>query len=216
MKILVACEYSGIVREAFRSVGHDAISCDILPSEQPGPHHEGDVRNILYSRKFDLLIAHPPCTYLCSSGLHWNSRRQENGEYTPEAIERQAKTDDALKFIEFLWNCDIPRICIENPVGCINTRLPYMPKPQYVQPYEYGHDASKKTGFWLKNLPMLGSWEEDYVEPRIVVAKNGRTYKRWANQTDSGQNALPPSATRGHDRAKTYEGIAWAMVEAWG
>lgn len=216
MKILIACEYSGIVRDAFRSVGHDAISCDILPSEKPGPHYEEDVRDVIKREHFDLMIAHPPCTYLCSSGLHWNSRKNPDGTFTDEAIERQAKTNDALEFIEFLWNCSIEKICIENPVGCINTRLPYMPKPQYVQPYEYGHDASKKTGFWLKNLPMLGSWVDDYVEPRIVVAKNGRTYKRWANQTDSGQNALPPSARRGHDRAKTYEGIAWAMVEAWG
>jgi len=85
-----------------------------------------------------------------------------------------------------------------------------MPKPQYVQPYEFGHDASKKTGLWLRGLPFLKCYEEDYVEPRKVGNLN-----RWANQTDSGQNALPPSANRGHDRAKTYEGIAWAMVEAW-
>lgn len=168
------------------------------------------------------MIAHPPCTYLCSSGLHWNSRQQPCAEhyitncpdcgicYTPAALERQAKTEEALKFIKILWNCNIPKICIENPVGCINTRLPFMPKPQYVQPYEFGHDASKKTGLWLKNLPMLVPWPEDYVEPRKVGNLN-----RWANQTDSGQNALPPSANRGHDRAKTYEGIAWAMVEAW-
>jgi len=231
MKILIACEYSGIVREAFRSLGHDATSCDLLPTEQPGPHIIGDVCHLInqtknskvqnketgeweYESIWDMMIAHPPCTYLCSSGLHWNTRTQDNGELTPAASVRQQKTEDALKFISDLWNCNIPRICIENPVGCINTRLPYMPKPQYVQPYQYGHDASKKTGFWLKNLPELGYWEEDYVEPRIIF-KNGRNYNRWANQTDSGQNALPPSSDRGKDRAKTYEGIAWAMVEAW-
>lgn len=210
MKILIACEYSGIVRDAFISMGHNVISCDFLPSEAPGPHRKGDVFDLI-SSEFDMMIAHPPCTYLCSSGLHWNTRKSDSGEYTPAAIKRQQQTKDALKFITDLWNAPIEKICIENPVGCINTRLSFMPKPQYVQPYEYAHDASKKTGLWLKNLPVLVPWPEDYIAPRIV---NG--YKRWANQTDSGQNALPPSKNRGKDRAKTYSGIAWAMTEAWG
>jgi len=211
MKILVACEYSGILRDAFISMGHDAVSCDIIPSEAPGPHLEADVFDAIACDNWDMMIAHPPCTYLCSSGLHWNTRRDANGELTPAAILRQNNTLMALKFITDLWNCGIPKICIENPVGCINTRLSFMPKPQYVQPYEYGHDASKKTGLWTKNLDVLVPWPDDYIEPRIV---NG--YKRWANQTDSGQNALPPSKNRGKDQAKTYEGLAWAMVEAWG
>ncbi len=218
MKVLIACEYSGIVRDAFISMGHDAISCDLLPSESPGPHIQDNVLDVI-NPTFDLMIAHPPCTYLCSSGLHWNTRKSvdstpENVIYTPEAVARQQKTKDALKFIKMLWEAPIKRICIENPVGIINSRLPFMPRPQYIQPYEYGHDASKKTGLWLKNLPMLVPWSEDYVQPRLVE-KNGRIYNRWANQTDSGQNALPESANRGHDRAKTYNGIAWGMLEAW-
>lgn len=224
MKILIACEYSGIVRDAFIEFGHDAISCDLIPTEsivyrKDGTinndlHHIGDVLNFIKTQEFDMMIAHPPCTYLCSSGLHWNTRRN-NGELTPAALERQHNTKLALSFITDLWNAPIPRIVIENPVGCINTRLPFMPKPQYVQPYQYGHDASKKTGLWMKNLPMLGYWSEDYIEPRVVCC-GSRKYNRWANQTDSGQNALAPSSTRGKDRAKTYTGIAYAMVEAWG
>ena len=218
MKILIACEYSGVVREAFRSIGHDAISCDLLESEQPGPHITGDVFDVITSDNWDMMIAHPPCTYLCSSGLHWNTRQHVvDGEkcYTPAAIERKKQTELALKFITDLWNCGIPKIAIENPVGCINTRLPFMPKPQYVQPYNYGHDASKKTGFWTKNLPVLRYYEEDYIEPRIVEI-GSRKYNRWANQTLRGQDSTSPGKDRGKDRAKTYEGIAYAMVEAWG
>jgi len=229
MKIIVACEYSGIVRDAFLSMGHDAISCDLLPSEsnefdENGKriHLQCDIRDVDLNG-YDLMIAHPPCTYLCSSGYHWNNRKQsyinENGvcesHYTPEAVARQQQTQLALDFITYLWHAPIPRICIENPVGIINTRLPFMPKPQYIQPYQFGHDASKKTGIWVRGLPPLVARAEDYIEPRLVE-QNGRVYNRWANQTDSGQNALPQSATRGHDRAKTYSGIAWAMVEAWG
>jgi hypothetical protein len=201
MKVLVACEYSGIVRDALILEGHDATSCDFLPSEAIGPHHQGDVIDILYEG-WDMMIAHPDCTYLCSSGLHWNKR----------IPGREEKTLKALEFITTLWEAPIEKICIENPVGCINTRLDFMPKPQYIQPYEFGEDASKKTGLWLKNLPHLTPTE--YVEPRIVI-KNGKKYKRWGNQTDSGQNRLGPSETRGKDRAKTYFGIAMAMAEQW-
>jgi hypothetical protein len=202
MRILVACEYTGIVRDCFLAMGHDVMSCDILDTEVPGPHFKGDVRDILYW-EWDMMIAHPPCTYICSSGLHWNKRQPE----------REAKTIEALKFIETLWNADIEKVCIENPVGCINTRLDFMPKPQYVQPYQFGEDASKKTGLWVRNLPNLEPTE--YVEPRIVV-KNGTEYKRWGNQTDSGQNKLSPSKTRGLDRSRTYFGIAYAMATQWG
>ena len=197
MKILIACEYSGIVRDCFAVMGHDAMSCDIIDTEVPGPHYIGDVLDIL-NDGWDMMIAHPPCTYLCSSGLHWNKR----------VPGRQELTEEALEFVSALWNAPIEKVCIENPVGCINTRLSFMPKPQYVQPYNFGEDASKKTGLWKRNLPDLIPTE--YVEPRIVNGKN-----RWSNQTDSGQNALPPSKTRGHDRSKTYFGIAMAMAEQW-
>jgi hypothetical protein len=202
MKVLVACEYTGTVRDCFLAAGHDAMSCDILPTEVPGPHYEGDVLDIL-NEGWDMMIAHPPCTYLCSSGLHWNKRVPGRAE----------KTDEALEFITTLWNAPIEKVAIENPVGCINTRLSFMPKPQYIQPYQFGSDASKKTGLWKRNLPDLEPTE--YIEPRIVV-KNDKEYKRWGNQTDSGQNKMAPSETRGLDRSRTYFGIAYAMATQWG
>ena len=202
-KILVACEYSGRVRDAFAERGHDVTSCDFLPTERPGKHYQGDVYDILYQDKWDMLIAHPDCTYLCSSGLHWNNKIEGRAE----------KTEKALEFITDLWTCGIPRICLENPIGCINTRLKFMPRPQYIQPYNFGEDASKKTGLWLKGLRPLRATEQ--IEGR-KVKKNGRIYRRWSNQTDSGQSNLGPSKTRGKDRSLTYQGIADAMANQWG
>ena len=203
MKILVACEYSGIVRDAFTAKGHDVTSCDLLPTERPGKHYEGDVYDILYQDDWEMMIAHPDCTYLCSSGLHWNNKIEGRAE----------KTEEALEFITDLWTCGIPKICLENPVGCINTRLKFMPRPQYIQPYNFGEDASKKTGLWLKGLRPLRATKQ--IEGR-KVKKNGRIYRRWSNQTDSGQSNLGPSKTRGKDRSLTYQGIADAMAKQWG
>jgi hypothetical protein len=198
MRVLIACEFSGTVRDAFLSRGHYALSCDLLPceSQASGDHYQGDVRDIL-GHGWDLMIAHPPCTYLCSSGLHWNKRRPG----------RQALTEDALEFVRLLLDAPIARIALENPVGCISTRI--RPYDQAIQPYQFGHDASKKTCLWLKNLPPLRPTQ--FVEPRIV---NGRS--RWSNQTDSGQNKLPPSADRWAIRSETYPGIAEAMANQWG
>lgn len=196
MKVLIACEYSGNVRDAFRRLGHDAWSCDLLPSETNGPHYQCDVREIL-DKGWDLMVAHPPCTYLCSSGLHWNKRRPERAKLTEEALE----------FVQFLMDVPIPKIAIENPIGCISTRIK---RPsQTIQPWQFGDDASKSTCLWLKNLPLLTPTK--LVEPRIV---NGK--KRWANQTDSGQNKLAPSETRWKERSVTYAGIAEAMAKQWG
>ena len=195
MKVLVACEYSGTVRDAFRAAGHDALSCDLLPTDAPGPHYQGDVADII-NDGWDLMVAHPPCTYLCSSGLHWNKRRPE----------RAQMTEDALKFVQFLLDAPIPRIALENPIGCIGTRI--RKADQTIQPWQFGHDASKSTCLWLKNLPLLTPTA--VVEPRIA---NGK--KRWANQTDSGQNRLPPSEDRWKIRSETYAGIAAAMVAQW-
>ena len=203
MKILVACEYSGRVRDAFTAKGHDVTSCDLLPTERPGKHYEGNVYDILYQDDWEMMIAHPDCTYLCSSGLHWNNKIEGRDE----------KTEEALEFITDLWTCGIPKICLENPVGCINTRLKFMPRPQYIQPYNFGEDASKKTGLWLKGLRPLRATKQ--IEGR-KVKKNGRIYRRWSNQTDSGQNNLGPSKTRGKDRSLTYQGIADAMAKQWG
>jgi hypothetical protein len=195
MKVLVACEYSGTVRDAFRARGHDALSCDLLPTDAPGPHYQGDVRDIL-DDGWDLMIAHPPCTYLCSSGLHWNKR----------VPGRAQMTEDALDFVRLLLDAPIPRIALENPIGCIGTRI--RKANQTIQPWQFGHDASKATCLWLKNLPLLTPTA--IVEPRIA---NGK--KRWANQTDSGQNRLPPSDDRWKIRSETYVGIAEAMADQW-
>ena len=195
MRVLIACEYSGAVRDAFIREEHDAMSCDLLPTDVPGPHHQGNVMDII-DQGWDLLIAHPPCTYLCSSGLHWNKR----------VPGRQEKTENALRFVEELLAAPIPMIAIENPIGCISTRI--RKADQTIQPYQFGHDASKATCLWLKGLPPLKPTR--YVEPRIV---NG--LKRWGNQTDSGQNRLPPSKDRWKIRSETYSGIAEAMAQQW-
>ena len=196
MRVLVACEYSGVVRDAFLTAGHDAMSCDLLPTDVPGPHYQGDVADIL-EQQWDLLIAHPPCTYLCSSGLHWNKRRPERAQLTEQALE----------FVKRLMDAPIKRIAIENPVGCISTRI--RRADQTIQPWQFGHDASKATCLWLKNLPRLRPTE--MVEGRLV---NGKP--RWANQTDSGQNRLGPSDDRWKKRSETYAGIAKAMASQWG
>jgi hypothetical protein len=196
MRVLIACEYSGTVRDAFRAAGHDAMSCDLLPTDKPGPHYQGDVFDIIRDN-WDMMIAHPPCTYLCSSGLHWNKRRPE----------RAAQTEAALAFVEALLDAPIPRIALENPIGCIGTRI--RKADQTIQPWQFGHDASKATCLWLKNLPPLTPTQ--IIAPRII---DGR--KRWGNQTDSGQNKLPPSADRWKIRSATYQGIADAMAAQWG
>lgn len=196
MRVLVACEFSGVVRDAFLKRGHDAYSCDLLPTASPGPHFQCDVREILH-HKWDLLIAHPPCTDLAVSGAHLFKSKLEKD---PLCQER------ALYFVRILMYNSTPRIAVENPVSIISSRIR---KPdQIIQPYEFGHDASKKTCLWLKNLPLL--LPTKYVEPRWVDGK-----PRWANQTDSGQNRLPPSEGRAAKRAETYEGIAEAFAEQW-
>jgi hypothetical protein len=166
---------------------------------------------------WDLLIAHPPCTYLNVAGA-WAFSDPDFGKYpgvgyhqkvsprTLTGAARRVAREGALGFVRAILAADIPRICVENPVGCISTRIC---KPaQYIQPYEFGEDASKKTGLWLKGLPALTA--TSYVTPRMVDGK-----PRWANQTDSGQNRLSPSADRWQKRSKTYTGIATAMAEQW-
>lgn len=196
MRVLIACEYSGTVRDAFLRLGHDAMSCDLLPTEKTGPHYQGNVLDII-SLGWNLMIAHPPCTYLSVSGMHWTTR----GLRDPQL------TEDALDFVRQLLNAPIERIALENPVSIISTRI--RQPDQIVQPYEYGHDASKKTCLWLKNLPPLKP--TDYIQPRIIEGK-----KRWSNQTNTGQNRLSPSPDRWKHRSATYSGIASAMAEQWG
>lgn len=192
LRILVACEYSGRVRDAFRRLGHDSLSCDLLPSDVPGPHYEGDVKDLL-GQPWDALLAFPPCTYLCSSGMHWTRR----GLRDPQL------TEDALDFVRLLLNADIPHRALENPVGCISTRIR---KPNcIIQPWQFGHSESKTTCLWLENLPVLIPTN---ILPKPVSG-------RWDNQTPSGQNKLGPSKDRWKERSKTYQGIADAMAGQW-
>jgi hypothetical protein len=194
MKVLIGCEMSGVVRDAFRAKGHEAYSCDLLPDMNDSPyHHTGDVLPHL-GFGWDLAVFFPPCTYLCSSGLHWNTRRPE----------RAALTEQAVAFFLSLWNAPIPKLAIENPIGCMSTRLR---KPdQKIQPWQFGHAESKATCLWLKNLPQL--------KPTQILSKPARGY--WDNQTPSGQNKLGPSEERAMIRSLTYQGIANAMAEQWG
>lgn len=159
MRVLVACEFSGIVREAFKALGHDAWSCDLLPTEIPGQHYQCDVREIL-DKDWDLLIAHPPCTYLARSGARWWKNRKQEQE-------------DALSFVYFLWNYPINKICIENPIGKISTAIA---KPdQIIQPWQFGHGETKATCLWLKNLPLLQSTEiVEGREPRIHMMSQSK------------------------------------------
>ena len=219
MKVLVACEYSGIVRESFLKRGHDAMSCDLLPSEIPGNHYQGDVLDII-NQSWDMLIAFPPCTYLCSSGYHWNYKRPE----------RMKKTEDAIVFFMKLINAPINKICIENSIGIMSTR--YRKPDQIIQPYEYGHPESKATCLWLKNLPLLeptkyaefktyrccgNTFEEKFGKYGCPICNGKKTAKPlWENMTKSGQNKLTPSDNRSKIRSKTYQGIADAMADQWG
>lgn len=198
MRVLIACEFSGVVRDAFSRLGHDAWSCDLLPSERLGNHFHKDVLGVL-DDGWDLMIAHPPCTYVCGSGIHWNSKRPERGELTRQAID----------FVMSLWRSNIPKIALENPIGILS-RPENLGKPsQIIQPHQFGHDASKNTCLWLRGLPSLSTTQ--VVAPRITGGK-----KRWGNQTDSGQNKLTPSQDRWKLRSITYQGIADAMAEQWG
>lgn len=180
MKILIACEFSGIVREAFKSNGHDAYSCDLLPSEIEGNHIQEDVLNIL-GDGWHMMIAHPPCTHLAVSGARWFK----------DKIKEQI---EALEFVKKLMNAPIEKICIENPISIISSKIR---KPdQIIQPWQFGHGETKATCLWLKNLPILKP--TDIVEGRIARIHN-----------------MPPSKERGKERSRTYIGIAKAMSEQW-
>lgn len=194
MKVLVACESSGIVRDKFRERGHEAVSCDLLPSERPGPHYQGDVRD-LFGERWDLALMFPTCTYLCSSGLHWNTRRPE----------RAQKTEEALAFVLEIWDgIKAPKKVLENPIGCLSTR--WRKPSQIIHPWQFGEDASKATCLWLEGLPLL--------QPTTILP-GGRQARR-ANQTASGQNKLGPSPDRWKLRSLTYPGVALAMSQQWG
>ena len=181
MKVLIACEFSGTVRDAFIAAGHDAISCDVLPTEQPGPHLQCEYRTV-DMRPFHLLIAHPPCTHLASSGARWFAQKLREQE-------------ESLEFVRWFMRAPVERICIENPVGVIGSRI--RPPDQIIQPWMFGDGEVKTTCLWLKNLPPL--------RPTHIV--DGREQRCWK---------MPPSEDRWKERSKTYQGIADAMAAQWG
>ncbi len=180
-RVLVACEFSGTVRDAFTAMGHYALSCDLLPSETPGEHYQGDVRDIL-GDGWDILIGHPPCTHLAVSGARWFK-------------DKQKEQKEALEFVRELMEAPIPKICIENPISIISSKIR---KPdQIIQPWMFGHGETKTTCLWLKNLPKLHP-------TNIVEGREAKVHK------------MPPAPDRWKERSRTYPGIAQAMAAQWG
>ena len=188
MRVLVACEFSGVVRSTFRAFGHEAWSCDLLPAEDQSPFHiRGDVRGHLLPQRlnggwtWDLMVAHPPCTHLAVSGARWFK-------------DKQAEQAEALDFVRLLLDAPIPRICLENPISIISSRIR---KPdQIIQPWQFGHGEVKATCLWLKNLPPL-------VPTDIVAGRVARVHR------------MPPGPDRWKERSRTLEGIALAMASQW-
>lgn len=215
MRVLIACEHSGRVRDAFLRLGHDAMSCDLLPTDSPGPHYRGDVRDVLRSG-WDLMIAHPDYTYLtCSAEWAYTDgpyhQKLKQGTLTGGA-RRQAR-ELAIEFVRELYDAPIEMVAIENPVGVLSSR--FREPDQFIQPYEYGDDASKKTCLWLRNLPPLRP--TGLALPRLAPTRDGRGYAlRWGNQTDTGQNRESPSPHRWKIRSATWPGWAEAMALQWG
>ncbi len=196
MKILIACEYSGTVRDEFLKKGHNAMSCDLLPTDKPGPHYEGNVLDILY-KDWDLIIAHPPCTYFTNSGVCWLHK-------DPTRWER---LDEAAKFFNLFLEHPCEKIAIENPVPhkYAVERINRRKYSQIIQPYQFGHAESKKTCLWLKGLPLL-------KETNNVKEEFNKLPKREQQRL----HYLPPSPERWKLRSTTFQGIAEAMSEQWG
>lgn len=196
MKVLISCEYSGRVRDAFIAMGHDAMSCDLLPTDAAGPHYQGDVFDLDLTQ-FDLMIAHPPCTYLTNAGVTWLHRDKE----------RWAMLDDGAAFFKRLLEAPIPRICIENPImhKYAKERIGGVKQSQVIQPWMFGHMEQKATCLWLKGLPLLQP-TNNVKEEMMKLPDNERQRLHY----------LPPSADRWKLRSTTYQGIANAMAEQWG
>lgn len=193
LRVLVACEYSGTVRDAFIARGHDALSCDLLETEKAGPHYRGDVFNII-GDGWDLMIAHPPCTYLCRSGWHWVNK-PDRDTHPMKGEPRRKAAMDAAQFFRMLLGAPIERIAVENPRPISHVNLPQF--SQIIQPHEFGHGEVKGTCLWLKGLPPL-------MATMLVTGRSDRLHR------------LPPSPDRWKERSRTYQGIADAMAEQWG
>ena len=183
MRVLVACEFSGTVREAFAKRGHDAWSCDLLPTEIYGNHYQGDIFEFLkIMPEWDLMIAHPPCTHLAVSGARWFK-------------DKQKEQREAIKFVNDLWNVNINKIAIENPISILSTK--FFKPSQIIHPWQFGHGETKATCLWLKNLQKL-------QPTNIVEGREQRIHK------------MPPGPDRWKERSRTYQNIADAMAEQWG
>jgi site-specific DNA-cytosine methylase len=193
MRVLVACEYSGRVRDAFIANGHDAVSCDLLPTDVAGPHIQGNVLDII-NDSWDMMIAFPPCTHLAVSGARWFKEKQLDG-----------RQQQGIDFFMKLVSAHIPKIAIENPIGIMSTK--YRKPDQIIQPYMFGHEATKSTCLWLKSLPNLIATNLVNKGERHVT-KSGRSLPKWYN--------LPPSKDRWKLRSITFQGIADAMADQWG
>ena len=214
-RVLVACEYSGTVRDAFAARGWDAWSCDLLPSETPGNHLTGDVTEII-NQEWDIIIAHPPCTYLTVTANKWLKDQPPRKSGTLVGQARRDAREEAVAFFMLFANCKCPHVAIENPIGCMSTR--YRKPEQIVQPWQYGHEETKATCLWLKNLPKLVPTK--IVEPVFWTAGgkkyspthyNSKASLRSRNRLDY----LPPGKDRSKFRSKTYDGIAAAMANQW-
>jgi hypothetical protein len=193
MRVLVACEFSGTVRDAFIRQGHDALSCDLLETEVPGPHYVGNILDII-NDGWDLMVAHPPCTYLANSGVRW----LYGGKGKVPDAERWHHMEIAARFFSNLLHANIPHIAVENPImHRYATEIIGSKATQIIQPWQFGHGEVKGTGLWLKNLPLL--------QPTNVV--NGRTPR---------VHFASPSPDRWKERSRTYKGIAEAMASQWG
>jgi hypothetical protein len=200
VRVLVGCEFSGIVRQAFRELGHNAWSCDLLPSEDNSEFHiQDDVLNHL-DAGWDLMIFQPPCTYLATMGIWWNHKRPERWELTHKALE----------FVDTLAKAPCERIAIENPVGYLSKNWPLFPKgpTQVVHPWQFGHEANKPTCLWLKNLPKLTP-TQIVGKGEFYVKTNGWRLSKWSHGISGTKKERARNASR------TFKGIAQAMAEQW-
>ncbi len=208
MRVLVACEFSGIVRDAFTAKGHDAISCDLLPTERSGPHIQGDVRE-LNLQQFDLIIAHPPCTYLAHSGIQWLTKTPLNPAagklYGPSRWEAML---DGCKLFNFFLQSGIPKIAVENPIPHRHAIELIGPYSQTIQPWQFGHPKQKRTCLWLRNLPNL--------RPTTVVGPPPKDQTRQEKMEWQEVHYTRPGVDQWKLRSITYQGIADAMAEQWG
>lgn len=199
MRVLVACEFSGIVREAFRKRGHDAMSCDLLPTEQEGPHYQGNVLEIL-GEGWDLMIAHPPCTYLTNAGvrhLHDHVSSRNGAKASVSGSVRWVALFEAAEFFNALQHANIPRIAVENPIPHKYAKALIGPYTQTIHPWQFGHGETKPTCLWLKGLPNL-------IPTNVVEGREARVHR------------MSPGPDRWKERSRTYQGIADAMAAQWG